>query len=93
MYAKGGLFCFATAPRGGEDATASMEAASPRARVTAAAAVAVRGGGGSGLGGVGVGGGGGGGGGTVFESLPIHSGTVMDFRVNPVSRCGWYHAA
>ncbi|CAM9439516.1 unnamed protein product, partial [Scytosiphon promiscuus] len=40
------------------------------------------GGGGSGA----SGGGSGGGGGTVFESLPIHSGTVMDFRVNPVSR-------
>lgn len=42
----------------------------------------------AGIGGGGaVGGAGGGGGGNVFESLPIHSGTVVDFRVNPISRC------
>ncbi|CAM9439442.1 unnamed protein product, partial [Scytosiphon promiscuus] len=42
MYAKGGLFCFARGPRGGENApgTAPTEADSPLARATAAAAAA-----------------------------------------------------
>ncbi len=39
------------------------------------------------LGGAG-GGGGGGGVGAIFESLPVHSGSIVDFRVNPISRFG-----
>ncbi|CAM9632180.1 unnamed protein product [Ectocarpus fasciculatus] len=102
VYAKGGLFCFATAPPDTSDASPTTTtptapgSGSPRVRAlaAAAAAVAAAGGGGSsgaaregggGCGG-GNGGGGGGGGGAVFDSLPVHSGSVVDFRVNPVSR-------
>eukprot|EP00903_Cladosiphon_okamuranus_P011110 g10486.t1 len=86
IYAQGGLFHFATGPREGD----SMSAANPLASggppgAAGAAGGANEGGSASGVGGGG-GGGGDGGGAAVFESLPVHSGSIVDFQVNPLSR-------
>ncbi|CAM9359866.1 unnamed protein product [Pylaiella littoralis] len=92
VYGQGGRFWFAI---NNDNATATTTTTTTKKRCgpSRKAAAGTAGGGGDGEGGTrkrggggGGGGNGGGGGGAVFESLPVHSGSIMDFRVNSLSR-------